>query len=228
MALQPPNERPVNTVFPVVCPLPPHDGRRERRLWAADEEGGKSARSPNGSRRPSTWCSCRIGPRRSRSQLSGGQQQRVALARALVNEPEVLLLDEPLGALDLKLRQAMQVELKDLQGRVGITFVYVTHDQEEALTMSDRIGVMQEGQAAPGGDAPRRSTSTRPRGSSPTSSGRSTCSRPPSSMTGRARLAAGRWWRSPSGRRPGSEVTLALRPERLSSLRSREKVPADR
>jgi spermidine/putrescine transport system ATP-binding protein len=79
------------------------------------------------------------------SQLSGGMQQRVALARALVNEPEVLLLDEPLGALDLKLRQAMQVELKDLQGRVGITFIYVTHDQEEALTMSDRIGVMSEG-----------------------------------------------------------------------------------
>ncbi len=69
----------------------------------------------------------------------------MALARALVNEPEVLLLDEPLGALDLKLRQAMQLELKDLQERVGITFVYVTHDQDEALTMSDRIGVMNEG-----------------------------------------------------------------------------------
>jgi spermidine/putrescine transport system ATP-binding protein len=79
------------------------------------------------------------------NQLSGGQQQRVALARALVNEPQVLLLDEPLGALDLKLRQAMQLELKDLQSRVGITFVYVTHDQEEALTMSDRIGVMDAG-----------------------------------------------------------------------------------
>jgi spermidine/putrescine transport system ATP-binding protein len=79
------------------------------------------------------------------SQLSGGMQQRVALARALVNEPEVLLLDEPLGALDLKLRQTMQVELKELQTRVGITFIYVTHDQEEALTMSDRIGVMNEG-----------------------------------------------------------------------------------
>ena len=78
------------------------------------------------------------------SELSGGMQQRVALARALVNEPEVLLLDEPLGALDLKLRQAMQFELKDLQERVGITFIYVTHDQEEALTMSDRIGVMSD------------------------------------------------------------------------------------
>jgi len=79
------------------------------------------------------------------NQLSGGQQQRVALARALVNRPEVLLLDEPLGALDLKLRKEMQLELKDLQHRVGITFVYVTHDQEEALTMSDRIAVMHLG-----------------------------------------------------------------------------------
>jgi spermidine/putrescine transport system ATP-binding protein len=78
-------------------------------------------------------------------QLSGGQQQRIALARALVNRPEVLLLDEPLGALDLKLRKAMQLELKALQARVGITFIYVTHDQEEALTMSDRIGVMNRG-----------------------------------------------------------------------------------
>jgi spermidine/putrescine transport system ATP-binding protein len=78
-------------------------------------------------------------------QLSGGQQQRVALARALVNRPEVLLLDEPLGALDLKLRKEMQVELKTLQREVGITFVYVTHDQEEALTMSDRIAVMSLG-----------------------------------------------------------------------------------
>ena len=78
-------------------------------------------------------------------QLSGGQQQRVALARALVNRPQVLLLDEPLGALDLKLRRAMQIELKHIQSEVGITFIYVTHDQEEAMTMSDRIGIMSEG-----------------------------------------------------------------------------------
>jgi spermidine/putrescine transport system ATP-binding protein len=84
------------------------------------------------------------GQRRPR-ELSGGQQQRVALARALVNNPRALLLDEPLGALDLKLRQAMQVELKRIQREVGITFVYVTHDQNEALTMSDRIAVMNDG-----------------------------------------------------------------------------------
>ncbi|MBW7885879.1 MAG: ABC transporter ATP-binding protein [Caldilineaceae bacterium] len=79
------------------------------------------------------------------SQLSGGQRQRVALARALINEPSVLLLDEPLGALDLKLRQQMQVELKSLQQRLGITFIFVTHDQEEALSMSDRIAVFNAG-----------------------------------------------------------------------------------
>src|SRR5205823_8007880 len=79
------------------------------------------------------------------SQLSGGQQQRVALARALVNHPKVLLLDEPLGALDLKLRKQMQLELKRIQQEVGITFLYVTHDQEEAMTMSNRLAVMRHG-----------------------------------------------------------------------------------
>jgi putative spermidine/putrescine transport system ATP-binding protein len=82
---------------------------------------------------------------RKPGQLSGGQRQRVALARALVNQPRVLLLDEPLGALDLKLRQAMQIELKEIQERVGFTFVYVTHDQDEALTMSDRLAVFNNG-----------------------------------------------------------------------------------
>ncbi len=85
--------------------------------------------------------------KRKPSQLSGGQQQRVAVARALINLPEVLLLDEPLGALDLKLRKEMQLELKTLQREIGITFVYVTHDQEEAMTMSDRIVVMNQGKA---------------------------------------------------------------------------------
>jgi putative spermidine/putrescine transport system ATP-binding protein len=82
---------------------------------------------------------------RKPSQLSGGQRQRVALARAIVNRPQVLLLDEPLGALDLKLRQEMEIELKRIQGEVGITFIYVTHDQEEALTMSDRLAVFNRG-----------------------------------------------------------------------------------
>jgi len=88
-------------------------------------------------------------------QLSGGQQQRIAIARALVNEPEVLLLDEPLGALDLKLRKEMQLELKNMQQQLGITFIYVTHDQEEALTMSDTIVVMRDGKILQIGDPKR-------------------------------------------------------------------------
>jgi spermidine/putrescine transport system ATP-binding protein len=145
VGLLPPNRRPVNTVFQSYA-LFPHmtveqnisfglemqqieKQERRRRVGEVIELvqlQGRETRKPK--------------------QLSGGQQQRVALARALVNHPKVLLLDEPLGALDLKLRQAMQLELKQLQERVGITFVYVTHDQEEALTMSDRIGVMDAGQ----------------------------------------------------------------------------------
>ena len=82
---------------------------------------------------------------RTPDKLSGGQKQRVAIARAIVNNPKVLLLDEPLGALDLKLRRQMQQELKRLQKRLGITFIYITHDQEEAINMSDRIGVMNNG-----------------------------------------------------------------------------------
>ena len=90
--------------------------------------------------------------KRGVDQLSGGQQQRIAIARALVNEPEVLLLDEPLGALDLKLRKEMQLELKSMQQQLGITFIYVTHDQEEALTMSDTIVVMRDGHILQIGD----------------------------------------------------------------------------
>jgi putative spermidine/putrescine transport system ATP-binding protein len=105
-------------------------GKAERRTRA--EEALEMVRLPGvGKRKP--------------AQLSGGQRQRVALARAIVNRPRVLLLDEPLGALDLKLRQEMQVELKRIQSEVGITFVYVTHDQEEALTMSDRLAVFDQG-----------------------------------------------------------------------------------
>ena len=93
--------------------------------------------------------------KRSVDQLSGGQQQRIAIARALVNQPEVLLLDEPLGALDLKLRKEMQLELKSMQQRLGITFIYVTHDQEEALTMSDTVVVMRDGHILQIGDPKR-------------------------------------------------------------------------
>ena len=101
--------------------------------------------APARRRRRSRSCSSRATAAASPAQLSGGQRQRVALARAIVNRPQALLLDEPLGALDLKLRQELQVELKRIQQELGITFVYVTHDQEEALTMSDRIAVFNDG-----------------------------------------------------------------------------------
>ncbi|HSK07586.1 MAG TPA: ABC transporter ATP-binding protein [Acidimicrobiia bacterium] len=144
MGLKPPNQRPVNTVFQSYA-LFPHMSVAENVAFGLNMK--KVERAEVQQRVSRVLDQVQLSNRADArpNQLSGGMQQRVALARALVNEPEVLLLDEPLGALDLKLRQAMQVELKDLQGRVGITFVYVTHDQEEALTMSDRIGVMSEG-----------------------------------------------------------------------------------
>jgi putative spermidine/putrescine transport system ATP-binding protein len=140
----PPYDRAVNTVFQDYA-LFPHmtvgenveyglrvDGVSKAERAQRREEALEMVRLPEYSaRRP--------------AELSGGQRQRVALARAIVNRPQVLLLDEPLGALDLKLREQMQVELKSIQGDVGITFVYVTHDQDEALTMSDRIAVFNEG-----------------------------------------------------------------------------------
>jgi spermidine/putrescine transport system ATP-binding protein len=140
----PPNQRRVNTVFQHYA-LFPHLSVEENVAY-----GLKQAKTPNEELRrrlDEALRTVRLEELRARRprELSGGQQQRVALARALINEPTVLLLDEPLAALDLKLRKAMQQELKKLQERVGITFVYVTHDQEEALTLSDRIAVMNEG-----------------------------------------------------------------------------------
>jgi spermidine/putrescine transport system ATP-binding protein len=140
----PPYKRNVNTVFQHYALFPHMSvadnvafGPRSKRIGKA--EARRRVRELLEVVRLSDFAERRPG------QLSGGQQQRVALARALVNYPSALLLDEPLGALDLKLRQAMQLELKRIQREVGITFVYVTHDQEEALTMSDRIAVMNDG-----------------------------------------------------------------------------------
>ena len=141
---RPPYARDVNTVFQDYA-LFPH-----MTVAKNVEYGPRVKRIPKGERSGRVEEALGIvqlaglGPRKP-AQLSGGQQQRVALARAIVNRPSVLLLDEPLGALDLKLRQGMQIELKRIQQEVGITFIYVTHDQEEALTMSDRIAVFNNG-----------------------------------------------------------------------------------
>jgi putative spermidine/putrescine transport system ATP-binding protein len=140
----PPYDRAVNTVFQDYA-LFPHMTVGENVAYGLRISG--VAKAERAKRRDEALEMVRLpgyGDRRP-AELSGGQRQRVALARAIVNRPRVLLLDEPLGALDLKLREQMQVELKSIQGEVGITFVYVTHDQDEALTMSDRIAVFNEG-----------------------------------------------------------------------------------
>ena len=140
----PPYDRDVNTVFQDYA-LFPHMTVAENVEYGLRVK--KVPREERQSRAKDALEMVRLGPFGSRrpAALSGGQRQRVALARALVNRPKVLLLDEPLGALDLKLRQEMQIELKEIQQQVGLTFIYVTHDQEEALTMSDRLAVFDAG-----------------------------------------------------------------------------------
>ena len=137
-----PYKRPVNTVFQSYA-LFPHLDIFENVAFGLRRKGKKDVRPQVESMLELVELSTFA--RRKPTQLSGGQQQRVAVARALINQPEVLLLDEPLGALDLKLRRQMQIELKRIQTDVGITFVHVTHDQEEAMTMADTIAVMNAG-----------------------------------------------------------------------------------
>ncbi|RPH59174.1 MAG: ABC transporter ATP-binding protein [Burkholderiales bacterium] len=140
----PPYARPVNTVFQDYA-LFPHMNIRDNVAYGLMVRGvGKAERYAKAARMLDLVRLPEVGERRP-AQLSGGQRQRVALARALINEPGVLLLDEPLGALDLKLREQMQTELKALQRKLGITFLFITHDQHEALSMSDRIGVFHDG-----------------------------------------------------------------------------------
>ncbi len=140
----PPNQRPVNTVFQNYALFPHLNVAKNVGFGLAVKRVPRAEREHLAHEALELVKLGDMGDRMP-AQLSGGQQQRVALARALVNKPAVLLLDEPLGALDLKLRKAMQIELKHIQEQVGITFVYVTHDQEEALTMSDIISVMDKG-----------------------------------------------------------------------------------
>ncbi len=140
----PPHLRPVNTVFQKYS-LFPHLNVFENVAFGLRIKGTDQKTIEDKVREMLKLVGLKGFEKRKVESLSGGQQQRIAIARALVNEPEVLLLDEPLGALDLKLRKEMQVELKRIQKEVGITFIFVTHDQEEALTMSDRIIVMKDG-----------------------------------------------------------------------------------
>ena len=141
---KPPYQRPVNTVFQNYA-LFPHMTVAQNIAFGLEMKKVSKSEIKNRVQEMLDLVQLPKMGRRKPKQLSGGQRQRIALARALINHPKVLLLDEPLGALDLKLRKDMQLELKAIQERVGITFVYVTHDQEEAITMSDRIAVMSAG-----------------------------------------------------------------------------------
>jgi spermidine/putrescine transport system ATP-binding protein len=232
----PPYKRNVNTVFQHYALFPHMDvarnvgyGLRQRKVGKADEERRVSEALAlvrlSGYERRRTW------------EMSGGQQQRVALARALVNHPTVLLLDEPLGALDRKLRHEMQVELKALQQQVGITFVYVTHDQEEALTMSDVIVVMDAGRIQQLGSPERlyqRPVNRFVAGFIGGSNFVDATLRSHDPRTGRAtiEMADGRRFggtvSDPAARPPvDSAVTLAIRPERLDLRNDEQPGPAD-
>ena len=226
MGLRPPNKRPVNTVFQSYA-LFPH-------MNVAGNVGfGLRMQNVNDSevRR-------RVGEaidlvrltgleKRSPKALSGGQQQRVALARALVNSPKVLLLDEPLGALDLKLRQTMQLELKDIQNEIGITFVYVTHDQGEALTMSDRIAVMNEGRLAQVGSAEQVYES--PQNLFVAGFVGQMCHLDAVVVeSGSVRLNGGELLRARTSAPNSTAVTLTVRPEKLHLYPSAAEAPPDR
>jgi spermidine/putrescine transport system ATP-binding protein len=220
ITMDPPDKRPVNMVFQHYALFPHLDvgdniafGLRRRKVAKAEitrrvgealelvHLGGYERRKP--------------------SQLSGGQQQRVALARALVNHPTVLLLDEPLGALDLKLRRNLQLELKRIQAEVGITFVYVTHDQEEALTMSDRIAVMHAGRVEQLG-TPEELYERPATRFVADFIGTTNLLRGTVQPDGSVRLSSGEVTRiAHDGLGPGAEVELSVRPEAMTL------VPAD-
>ena len=213
VGMAPPDRRPVNTVFQAYA-LFPHMTVRQNVEFGLRM---RRVKDPQRSERVAEAIAMvRLAGMEDRrpDQLSGGQQQRVALARALVNQPKVLLLDEPLGALDLKLRQEMQQELKDLQRTVGITFVFVTHDQEEALAMSERIGVMSEGRLLQVGTP--REIYERPSSRFVADFiGRTNLIEATVESTGTVRLANGVVIEAETPAPPGSQVAVSLRPERI-------------
>jgi spermidine/putrescine transport system ATP-binding protein len=226
MGLRPPNKRPVNTVFQSYA-LFPHMNVEDNVGFGLRMQ--KVHRSEVRTRVGEAIDLVRLTGLNTRrpTALSGGQQQRVALARALVNRPKVLLLDEPLGALDLKLRQTMQLELKDIQSDVGITFIYVTHDQEEALTMSDRIGVMNEGKLVQIGrsediyESPRNLFVAGFVGEMSFLAGVVV-------EPGSVRLVGGETVRARTDSSPGTSITLILRPEKLHLYGDVSELPPDR
>ena len=222
----PPERRNFGVVFQGYALVSAHDRAGQRRVSVADETG----RARSSAARAAMEMLERVGladfaARRPRA-LSGGQQQRVALARALVFEPDALLLDEPLGALDRKLREALQVEIKEIQRRVGVSILFVTHDQDEAMMMSDRIAVMDRGRdradrravrgVSASGDAVRRGVSGRDQsdpGDIPGHRGRS----------GGGALCQRHAWparmpRTGSLPKPGGAALVSMRPERIRLL----------
>lgn len=207
----PPNKRPVNTVFQSYA-LFPHLTVAQNVAFGLEMLGRPAAEVKARTAEMLALVKLDSFANRKVSQMSGGQQQRVALARALAPAPKVLLLDEPLSALDLKLRQAMQIELKRLQLETGITFVFVTHDQEEALTMSDRIAVMSNGKIQQVGTAreiyihPKNRFVANFIGESNFLTG--------DAVTGALKLATGETIDVP-GLKAGGKVTVIARPEQL-------------
>src|ERR687891_25748 len=226
VAGMPPHRRPTNTVFQSYA-LFPHLSVKENVAFGLRRKKVSKGEIDSRVREELERVGLAAEANRRPSQPSGGMQQRVALARALVNQPRVLLLDEPLGALDLKLRQSMQYELKDLQARVGITFVYVTHDQEEALTMSDRIGVMNEGRLLQVGDS--RDIYEHPKTRFVADFiGDINLVDATFAGPGSARLSNGVEVGIEDGNPASGQTTLALRPERLLLHAGTDQVPAGR
>jgi spermidine/putrescine transport system ATP-binding protein len=206
----PPNKRPVNTVFQSYA-LFPHLTVAQNISFGLEMLGKPRAEIAARTEKMIALVKLEAMAGRKTSQLSGGQQQRVALARALAPQPKVLLLDEPLSALDLKLRQAMQIELKRLQRETGITFVFVTHDQEEALTMSDRVGVMSNGKLQQVGSA--KEIYTKPKNRFVASFIGETNFLAAKAEGGKARLASGDVVDLEGG--VSGDVTLTVRPEQV-------------
>jgi spermidine/putrescine transport system ATP-binding protein len=215
----PPNKRPVNTVFQSYA-LFPHLTVAQNISFGLEMLGKPGAEVQARTAQMLALVKLEAMAGRKTSQLSGGQQQRVALARALAPQPKVLLLDEPLSALDLKLRQAMQIELKRLQRETGITFIFVTHDQEEALTMSDRIGVMSQGKLQQVGSA--KEIYTRPVNRFVASFIGETNFLPATLVPGGARLGCGAVIEI-AGAAGQGVTTLTVRPEQVRLAGSDEK-----